>query len=55
VQYSRVVSVVDAAAVDYALITGRYYVGDTTSLQASIQNSLDDDLTSLSVGLGLLF
>lgn len=53
IQFSRVTSVVDNSDSDYLALSHRYYVNETFSLETSAQNSLDENLLNLSIGLGV--
>lgn len=52
-EFSRVTSAVDSSDSDFLSVRYRYYVDGHLNLQASLQQSLNQNLTYLSLGLGL--
>lgn len=55
VQYSRVVSIIDDSNSSYLSLAHRYYINETFSLQTSVQNSLEENLINLNIGVGVLW
>lgn len=55
IQFSRVTSVVDNSDSSYLTLSHRFYVNDTFSLRTSVQNSLEENLFNITLGLGILW
>lgn len=55
IQFSRITSIIDNSDNDYLILGHRYYANETISIQTSLQNSLEENLINLNIGLGVLW